>query len=540
MSGSMATAVSSRRASAAWVAREVTGRVLPVAGLVAVWAALALVFAELRVVPTPWAVLGAFVGDLNVLPQNIGATLANAAVGYVVGNLLAIVTAVLFVMARWVESLFMRVAVMSFCVPQVALIPILVVLFPGDMPKQILAGLSVYFTTLVACLLGLRSVNASTIDLIRSMGGRGSTVMLKARLQAMLPSLFSGLQIAAPAAILGTILGEYLGANRGLGVLLVQSQSSFEVARTWSTALVMSGLAGLVYVVAGWIGRRVTPWVSKEVTTAVGQQVAAESNIGGARNAGAAVLGFLGSLLIVVAGWWGSFVAFDLDSYFAKTPPHVWAYLVTDAEAAVNRDAVLGGLSITLRDAGIGYLIGTVLACIVAVLIVTSAVAEGMIMPVAVVLRSVPLVAMTPLLALIFGRGLVGVTVIVSLVTFFPTLVNVATALRGAPALACDVVVSMGGGTALVTRKVRLLYALPAVFASARIAVPGAIAGATLAEWLATGEGLGSMLVRDYAASRFDALWSESVVLLLVSVLLYAVIGLVERPVVRRYVEGRG
>lgn len=502
--------------------------------LVLLWTVLALVFADLRVVPTPWAVLQAFVDDLGVLPRNIGATLDNAAVGYLVGNVLAVGTAVLFVTARWTESLLMRVAVMSFCIPQVALVPILVVLFPGDAPKQILAGISVYFTTLVASLLGLRSVTPTTVELIRSMGGSSRTVLWKARLRAMLPGLFSGLQIAAPAAILGTILGEYLGASRGLGVMLVQSQSSFQVAHTWSTALVMSLLAGAAYLLAGMIGRALTPWVSKEVSTAVGQQAATASPLGRTRNAGIAFLAFLGSLALVVAAWWGSFVAFDLDGYFAKTPVDVWSYLVADADAAVRRTDLGAALAITLRDAGIGYVIGTALACVVAMLIVTSRTVEHLVMPVSVVLRSVPLVAMTPLLALIFGRGILGVTVIVSLVTFFPTLVSVATALRSAPVLACDVVLSMGGGTAAITRKVRLVYALPAVFAAARIAVPGSIAGATLAEWLATGEGLGSVLVRHYAASRFDALWSGTVVLLIVSVLLYALIDLLERVVVRR------
>ncbi len=527
-----ATSESSPRVTAL---RSFGGRLVPIAALLVLWAVLAVVFASLRVVPTPWAVVDAFIGDLRVLPMNIGATLTNAAIGYAVGNVLAIITAIVFMLVPWSESLLMRVAVMSFCIPQVALIPILVVLFPGDAPKQILAAISVYFTTLVACLLGLRSVNAATVELIRSMGGSGRTVLMKTRLKAMLPSLFSGLQIAAPAAILGTILGEYLGASRGLGVMLVQSQSSFEVARTWSTALVMSLLAGFVYVLAGWIGRVLTPWVSKDVTTAVGQQVVAESGAGRTRNAGVAALAFLASLLIVGAVWWGSFLIADLSPYFAKTPADVWAFLVTDADAALNRESVFGGLWITLRDAGVGYLIGTVLACAIALLIVRSQFAERIIMPVAVVLRSVPLVALTPLLALIFGRGLLGVTVIVTLVTFFPTLVNVTTALRGAPELAADVVRSMGGSSGLVVRKVRLPYALPAVFASARIAVPGAIAGATLAEWLATGEGLGSMLVRDYAASRFDSLWSGTVVLLIVSVLLYTLISVVERPFVRRF-----
>ena len=83
-------------------------------------------------------------------------------------------------------------------------------------------------------------------------------------------------------------------------------------------------------------------------------------------------------------------------------------------------------------------------------------------MPVAITLRSVPLVAMTPLIALIFGRGVVGVTVVVGIVTFFPTLVNVAVGLRSAPELACDLVRASGGSRLMVVRKVQLLYALPA------------------------------------------------------------------------------
>lgn len=519
--------------------REIVRAAVALAAIIAAWALLALLFRDLHVVPTPWAVAGAFVNDLRVLPGNIAATLGNAAIGYVVGNALAIGTALLFVSVRWTESLLMRVAVMSFCIPQVALVPILVVLFPDDTPKQILAGISVYFTTLVATLLGLRSVNATTAELIRSMGGSSATVLTKARLWAMLPGLFSGLQIAAPAAILGTILGEYLGASRGLGVMLVQSQSSFQVANTWSTALVMSLVAGVTYLVFGWVGRALTPWVGREVSTAVGQQTSGpQAALARARTAAHALMGFLGSLLFVIAAWWGSFALFGLDRYFAKTPSDVWSFLVANADAAENRASLANGLLITLRDAGVGYVLGTALACLVAMLIVTSPAVERLVMPVSLVLRSVPLVAMTPLLALIFGRGILGVTVIVSLVTFFPTLVSVSTALRNAPGIACDVVLSMGGGKAMVTQKVRLMYALPAIFAAARIAVPGSMAGATLAEWLATGEGLGSQLVRDYAASRFDSLWSGTVVLLIVSVLLYALIDVLERVAIRRRFGG--
>ena len=81
-------------------------------------------------------------------------------------------------------------------------------------------------------------------------------------------------------------------------------------------------------------------------------------------------------------------------------------------------------------------------------------------------------------------------------------------------------------------------YALPALFAAARIAAPAAIGGATLAEWLATGSGAGNLLVLSYAASRFNTLWAASVVIVVLSVAFYAAIGLLESTVLRRYGTG--
>ena len=78
-------------------------------------------------------------------------------------------------------------------------------------------------------------------------------------------------------------------------------------------------------------------------------------------------------------------------------------------------------------------------------------------------------------------------------------------------------------------RKVQLPYALPALFAAARIAAPAAIGGATLAEWLATGSGAGNLLVLSYAASKFGTLWAASVVIVSVSVAVYAGLGLIQR-----------
>jgi ABC-type nitrate/sulfonate/bicarbonate transport system permease component len=192
-------------------------------------------------------------------------------------------------------------------------------------------------------------------------------------------------------------------------------------------------------------------------------------------------------------------------------------------------------MGITLVDAGTGYLAGTAAAVAMAIVMAMLPAVEQAIMPSAIVLRSIPIVAMAPLIALVFGRGLVGVTVVVGLVTFFPTLVIVVAGLRSAPAQACDVIRSLGGSSFSALRKVQIPYALSALFASARIAAPAAIGGATLAEWLATGSGAGNLLVQSYAASRFNTLWAASVVIVSVSVAGYAGIGLVHASLARSY-----
>jgi len=508
--------------------------VLPFVIIIGLWYAVALVFSGLRVIPTPLAVVQAFIGDLAVYPVNVGSTLGAAAIGYVVGNVLALILGVVFVQVPWVERLLLRIGVASFCIPLVAIAPILVVVLSGSGPKIALAALSVFFTTLIAVILGLRAVDGSSTEVIRSLGGTSWQVMFKIRLFAMLPSTFAGLQIAAPAAILGAIIGEYLGASEGLGVMLVLAQSSFEVARTWAIALVMSALAGLAYGLVGLIGRRLTPWAAHDVTVGVG---AVPSSRQGSRVHAFfnSVLGLAGSVVIVVLGWYLLIRAFNLNSYFAKTPLDIFEYLVTDAVASANRERLWEGLVVTLGDAAVGYVVGMVAAVLIALLVVTSSLAETVIMPGSIVLRSIPLVALTPLLALVFGRGLLGTTVIVALVTFFITLVNVTVGLRSAPQLCIDLVKSLGGSVAFSTRKVRFLYALPSIFASAKIAVPGALAGATLAEWLATGRGLGSMIISDFAASQFASLWTESLTIVAVSVFFYAIIAAIEKPIVRRF-----
>ena len=194
---------------------------------------------------------------------NIKTTLREASVGWVWGNLLAVAVAVMFVLVPFLERALMQLAVTTYCVPILVLGTILNIQFSGDTPKVILAAVSVFFTTLVGALLGLKSADRTSLDLIRAYGGGTFVQLRKVRLRAALPSLFSGLRIAAPAAVLGAIIGEWLGAENGLGIAMINSQQNLAIERTWGLALAATALSGIGYALTSLVGNRLTTWAPK-------------------------------------------------------------------------------------------------------------------------------------------------------------------------------------------------------------------------------------------------------------------------------------
>jgi ABC-type nitrate/sulfonate/bicarbonate transport system permease component len=243
------------------------------------------------------------------------------------------------------------------------------------------------------------------------------------------------------------------------------------------------------------------------------------------------------SVAVALGAWQAFLWIFDVDAFIGRGPLDVWQHLVSDPGAATSRHELWQASTTTLRDAAIGLVAGTLAAVAVAIAFTLYRSVEQTLLPVAMVLRSVPLVAMTPLIALVFGRGLLGVTVIAGIVTFFPTLVNVTLALRATPAEAIDLCRAYGASPAATLRKVQLPVALPALFASLRIAAPLALVGALLAEWLATGEGLGNLMLLDMSTFKIDQLWSAVVLVTAYSLILYSAIGAVERAVLARFGE---
>jgi ABC-type nitrate/sulfonate/bicarbonate transport system permease component len=253
------------------------------------------------------------------------------------------------------------------------------------------------------------------------------------------------------------------------------------------------------------------------------------------RAVGKSVLIALATFVIVIAIWLAVISFFGISPFVVKGPLDVWQFLVTDEDAGENRAVLGANLAVTLRHSVTAFVVGLVVAILGAILFRVSKGAESALMPVAMLLRSVPLIALAPVIILIFGFGSeASVAVIGGIVVLFPALVTMVFGLKAASPQMLDVVSVYGGSTLTAVRKVALPGALPSLFAAIRVSVPGAITGALLVEMLSTGNGIGYTTIQYLPQAKFDAVWAAVVVVTTISLALYFLVQILETLVLAR------
>jgi ABC-type nitrate/sulfonate/bicarbonate transport system permease component len=240
-------------------------------------------------------------------------------------------------------------------------------------------------------------------------------------------------------------------------------------------------------------------------------------------------------LAATIGAWYALVSLTGVSELTTRLPQDVVAYLFTEDDAGKNRSEVLGALGQTLVDAGVGFLAGLTAATLLATVMVLFGGVEAAAMPVVMVVRTVPLVALAPVITLLFGNGFWCVAVMSGIVVLFPALVNIAFGLRSVTPQMRDVVAVYGGSSWDVLRRVAYPSALPSIFAAIRISVPGAITGALIAEYFTTTDSVGKAVNTSLALYQYDKLWSLIVVVTLVSVIGYMLAQLAETFVLARF-----
>jgi len=240
-------------------------RMMPLAGVVGVLVAWAVLVYGLEVppfiAPSPQAVARTLVLKYELLLRNLTPTAIEAVLGFLLGNLAAIAIATVFVHNKTMEEAFFPVVVLINTIPVVAKAPILVLLFGNGMePKIAIAALVCFFPTLVNMVRGLESVNPQAIELMRVLSASKREVFFKIRVQNSLPYLFSALKIAASTAVIGAIVGEWIGSTEGIGALIIQATYNFDSALLYATVVVGSSFSVLFFFVITAAERLVVRW----------------------------------------------------------------------------------------------------------------------------------------------------------------------------------------------------------------------------------------------------------------------------------------
>ncbi|MEZ5666592.1 MAG: ABC transporter permease [Alphaproteobacteria bacterium] len=199
------------------------------------------------VAPRPDAALISLFDKAAVLLENFWPTLIESAAGFLIGNLVAILLAIVFVHSRRWRRCISPVAVFFNTIPILALAPVLVLIFGlGMLPKIVIAAVICFFPTLVNVIRGLEAVTRQELELMHVLSASRVEVFWRLRVPRSLPFLFSALRIAATTSVIGAIVGEWIGASKGLGALIIQATFNYQSPLLYATLFVSSGLS-LVY-----------------------------------------------------------------------------------------------------------------------------------------------------------------------------------------------------------------------------------------------------------------------------------------------------
>jgi len=220
-------------------------------------------------VPAPSTVAGALARGVRtgLYLTNFWITLFEALVGFVIAAVAGVVLGAIIAQFRLVERTFYPYLVALQTLPKIAIAPLIIVWFGfGISSKVIIAGTVAFFPVLVNVIVGLKTVDAAKLDLMRSLrASRWQTFRLVTFPNA-LPFVFAGLDIAIVFSVLGAIVGEFVGSQKGLGNLILQFNFSLDVAGVFAVLILLSVMGVALHLVMQAVQRHVIFWAEPDET----------------------------------------------------------------------------------------------------------------------------------------------------------------------------------------------------------------------------------------------------------------------------------
>lgn len=227
---------------------------------IGLWQALVVITgAPHFILPSPWRVAQAAFKSRVIIAENAWVTTVEVLLGLLIGTLLGVVTAVQLALSRTAERLMLPILVFTQAVPVFALAPLLTLWFGYGMgSKIVMAVLIIYFPVTSAFHDGLMRIDGGYRDLSISMGAGKWNFMRHIQIPQALPSLGTGLRLAAVYAPIGAVIGEWVGASRGLGYLMLLANGRAKIDLMFASLIVLACLTVVLHISVGFLAARLT------------------------------------------------------------------------------------------------------------------------------------------------------------------------------------------------------------------------------------------------------------------------------------------
>jgi NitT/TauT family transport system permease protein len=235
---------------------------LPIAGALSIVLAwqflLPLAGVPSYIVPTPSEIARVFATESALLWRHLWPTVFEALMGFLLGNGIAFLLAVIFVQNRYVRAAYFPIVLFFNTIPILALAPVIILIFGlGQMPKIVIAAVICFFPTLVNSIRGLESATISELELFRVLSASKLETLWRLRLPRAVPFLFASLRIASATAVIGAVVGEWIGSDKGLGAMIIQATFNYQSARLYAAIVLCSSLAIILFVAVVLVENRV-------------------------------------------------------------------------------------------------------------------------------------------------------------------------------------------------------------------------------------------------------------------------------------------
>ena len=219
------------------------------------------------IVPPPTAIWRALLGGLTsrLFLEHFWITFYETLLGFLIAAAFGIVLGAVIAQFSLVEKTFYPYLVALQTLPKIAVAPLIIVWFGfGISSKVVIAAMVAFFPVLVNVIVGLKTVDQSKLDLMRSLNASRWQTFRLVKFPNALPFVFAGLDIAIVFSVLGAIVGEFVGAQKGLGNLILQYNFALDIAGVFAVMILLAVLGIALHLVMQVIQRRVIFWAQPD------------------------------------------------------------------------------------------------------------------------------------------------------------------------------------------------------------------------------------------------------------------------------------